>query len=278
MKSILSLLCCLFALASQLHAQIEVGVKSIRRDYVIGENVLMKIILRNITDQAITLDNTPNRSWLHFTVTSQDRPNGVRGLARPVFPKITIPAGKTVAYNFNLRPYFAFDRAGNYRVQATVRRAKEVGNFTSVAARFALASGASIRKFNIVHKGVPIEYNARLMLVNGKNCIFGQATNTNTHKVLSACFMGEYLNFMKPIFKLDSAQNLHVLCQSTPKIFTHAAMNSQGKRVSYQLYKRTGGPINLVSSGGKVRVVGASPVKNEASVSEPEDSANVLPI
>ena len=71
--------------------------------------------------------------------------------------------------------------------------------------------------------------------------------------------MAQYLSFMKPIVKLDRAQNLHLLCQSSPKYYTYAVMNTQGDRREYRLLVLSGGPVDMVSTGGGIRYIGLVP-------------------
>ena len=96
-------------------------------------------------------------------------------------------------------------------------------------------------------------------MVNGKECLFGQAVNKDTQQVIGACYLAEYLNFMKPSVLLDSAQNMHVLCQSSPKFFTYSVMDTHGKRSSAKLYQRTGGLVDLISTGKGIITVGLTP-------------------
>ena len=65
---------------------------------------------------------------------------------------------------------------------------------------------------------------------------------------------------MTPSVLLDSAQNMHVLCQSSPEFYTYSVMNTHGKRSSAKLYKRIGGqPVDLVSTGKGIITVGLFP-------------------
>jgi hypothetical protein len=64
---------------------------------------------------------------------------------------------------------------------------------------------------------------------------------------------------MKPVVLLDRAQNLHMLCQSSPEFYTYSVMNTHGKRSSAQLYKRTGDLVDLISTGNGIMPVGLTP-------------------
>ena len=64
---------------------------------------------------------------------------------------------------------------------------------------------------------------------------------------------------MEPRIVLDNAQNLHVLCQSTPEYFTYSIMNTKGGRSQYKLFRRSGGPVDLISTGKGIRTIGLVP-------------------
>jgi hypothetical protein len=134
-----------------------------------------------------------------------------------------------------------------------------VSTYSSNRALFTLTNGGKIKEFNIQARGERITLSLRLAVVNGKECIFGQAISKDTNQVLGACYLAEYLNFMQPRVLLDSAQNLHMLCQSSPEFFTYPVMNTHGKRSSAQLYKRLGGVVDLISTGKGIRPVGLTP-------------------
>ncbi|MBQ5665885.1 MAG: S-layer homology domain-containing protein [Akkermansia sp.] len=63
MKNIYRLLLTMFCLllGFQAHAQIEMQLQPVRKDFIVGENVALKITITNQTDASITLKNTPGR-------------------------------------------------------------------------------------------------------------------------------------------------------------------------------------------------------------------------
>ena len=98
--------------------------------------------------------------------------------------------------------------------------------------------------------------------------------NADSGAVVGACYMGQFLNFMNPRIMMDRSQNLHVLCQSTPTYFTYSVMGTDGARKSYQVYQRTGGPVELITTGNGIRPIGLSP----ASQPKPGGAENYRPI
>ena len=267
MKNIISMILaalCLL-LAGQAFAQVEVRVQPVRKEFLVGENVALQVKIENFTDRTISLVNSPGRSWLHFTVTRGGEHQPISPNVIPNFPRLEVPAGSSRTVTANLRPYYNLGRDGTYKVVATVRMPDMQTTYSSNRASFLLANGGTVRNFTVQSRGERLNMSVRLLRVGGKDCLFGQVINADSRVVLGACYMGQYLNFMQPRIVLDSAQNLHVLCQSTPEFFCYAIMDNRGNRRHYKVMKRTGGPVELVSSGGAIRAIGLPPSERPKS-------------
>lgn len=261
MKTIFQILLTLFCLllGSQTFAQVELRLQPVRKDFIVGENVALKLTIINQTDASIALKNTPGRPWLNFSVTKRGEQAPVSPIANARFPELVLTPGSTRSFEFNLKSIYRLSTAGNYATTATIRMPDGHTTYSSNRALYTLTNGGKMREFNIQARGERIVLSLRLAVVNGKECIFGQAVSKETNQVLGACFLAEYLNFMQPRVLLDSAQNMHVLCQSSPDFFTYSIMNTHGKRSSAKLYKRVGGVVDLISTGKGIRPVGLTP-------------------
>jgi len=250
----LSLLC-----LPTLQAQLDVSLSSNRSELILGEPILLKISIRNSTDETITLENMPGHYWLHLRTSLATDNNSITPIARARFPKINIPAGQSSSFEFDIKPFYNLYRDSKYKVIATLRMPDKRTTYSSNSCMFNLTSGASIKEFTIKHNGKRLIMRARSLQTKGKNCIFGQVVNKDTNKIVGASFLGQFLNFTDPIFLLDKNQNLHMLCQSTPKFFSYAILSPSGNRIKYQLYKRTQGMLSLIPNNGKINVIGAIP-------------------
>lgn len=266
MKQILNLLLVLCCLLGSAFAQMELRLEPVRHDYILGEHVALKLTIINRTDSTIKLSNQPQRPWLNFSVTKRGENSPVSAFASPRFPDLTITPGSTRAFQVDLKTFYRLDTSGSYGATATIRMPDGVTTCSSNRALFALASGGKVRSFNIRAGGKNLEVSVRLASIDGHDNLFGQVIDNDTKRVQGACFLGRYLNFMQPRIMLDAAQNLHILCQSTPDFYTYAVMNTKGERSHHQLYKRTGGAVDLISTGKGVTPVGVTPyVKPKAS-------------
>lgn len=254
---LLTLICLL--LSSQAFAQVELRLQPVRKDFIVGENVALQLTIINQTDASISLKNTPGRPWLNFSMTKRSESGPVTPIAIAKFPELVLTPGSTRTFEFNLKTLYRLGTAGNYAVVATIRMPDGHTTYSSNRALFTLTNGGKVRDFNIQARGQRITLSLRLAVINGKECLFGQATNKDTNQVIGACYLAEYLNFMKPSVLLDSAQNMHMLCQSSPDFYTYSIMNTHGGRSSAKLYKRTGGTVDLISTGKGIIPVGVTP-------------------
>lgn len=264
---ILALVCLLAT--GQVSAQVDVRVTPVRTECLLGENVHIKVKITNHTDAPLVLTNTPDRPWLHFTVTQSGYSHPMAPKVTPVFDKIVVNPGSGHELTFNLRPFFHFTQVGTYKVVATVRMNDMQTTYSSNRTGFTLGNGGKVKSFVIQSGGKRLNMNVKIMRAGDKDCLFGQVVNADSGTVIGACFMGQYLNFMAPRVMMDRKQNLHVLCQSTPTYFTYAVMGTDGTRRSYQVLKRIGGPVELVTAGNGIKAIGLTPVEKPGL--KPED-------
>ncbi|MBR5213384.1 MAG: hypothetical protein IKV92_03890 [Akkermansia sp.] len=267
MKHIIRLIMMLFCLlaAGQASAQVDVRLNPVRSEFLLGEGVAVKLKITNHTDTALVLSNSPERQWLHFTLTRSGSSQPLAPKAVPSFKKIVVNPGSSHEVVVNLRPYFYFNSVGSYKIVATVRMPDMQTTYSSNRASFTLANGGSVRSFAIQSAGKRLKMNVKIMRAGEKDCLFGQVVNADSGSVVGACYMGQYLNFMEPRVMMDRKQNLHVLCQSTPTYFTYSVMGTDGTRRSYQVLQRTGGPVDLITAGGGIKAIGLTPAKKPGS-------------
>lgn len=261
MKKLLSLLLPLLCLllCHPACAQIELRLAPVRHDFVTGEGVALNLTITNQTDATINLDNLSGRPWLNIMVYRSGQEMPVAPIAIARYPKLTLSPGAKRAFQINLKDSYKLDTGGSYRAVATIRDPFSSNTYSSNRAMFALINGGNVRSFQIQAHGRRLEMRVVLANVGGNDNLFGQVVDKDTNRVVGACFLGRFLNFMRPIVKMDAAQNVHVVCQSSPEIFTYAIMNTRGDRSHYQLYTRTGGTVDLVGGGKGLMPVGITP-------------------
>ena len=267
----------LLGLCAQSFGQIDVRMEPIRRDYILGETATVRLIITNHTDGTVTLSSTPERSWLHLTVTQRGSSSPLSPVATPKYPDIKVLPGSRKVYDIALQPHYRLNREGTYRVIATLRMPDHVTTYSSNAASFNMIPGATVRSFTIQARGQRLQMNVKMLALDSKTVLFGQVVNPETRIATGACFLAQYLNFMEPRILLDRAQNLHLLCQSTADFFTYAVMDTHGVRREQKILKRTGGPVDLVSTGSGIRYIGLAPYVKDTRPNSQYHSATERP-
>lgn len=267
----------LLGLCAQTFGQIEVRMEPVRRDYILGETAAVRLIITNYTDATVALSSTPERSWLHLHVTERGSSSPLSPVKIPRYPDIKVLPGSRKAYTLELQPNYRLNHEGTYRVVATLRMPDMRTTYSSNAASFNMVPGATVRSFIIQVRGQRLQVSVKMLSLDGKTVLYGQVMNPETRIALGACFLAQYLNFMEPRVLLDRAQNLHVLCQSTADFFTYAVMDTHGVRREQKLLKRTGGPVDLVSTGGGIRYIGLAPYVKDKNPNSQYHSATERP-
>lgn len=280
MKQIAQLIVvCLLALASawqQAQAQMIVKLEPVRRDFMVGENPTLKLTIANYTDASIPLTSIPGKSWLHLQITraGNSLPETPQAAAR--YPALTLTPGSIRSYNIGLSPQFRMSKPGTYQVVAMVRLPDQ-STYTSNTALVNVVEGADIRSFTVQARGRRLKLALQMLRVRGTDVLFGQVKDVDTQQVLGATYLGQYMSFMPPKVMLDRSQNMHMLCQSDAKYFTYAVMNAKGECSHRQIMQRSGGPVDLVSTGAGVRCIGVVPYVKPKQEREKMHSASERP-
>lgn len=262
MKQYILILISLFSFmaAPQAAAQIEMQLQPVRKDYVAGESPAFNLTIVNQTDATYVLKNTPGRPWLNIQIFVRGQGLPLTPIATPVFPATTITPGSSRTFRLGTKNFYRMGETGSYHAIATIRMPDGFSTYSSNKAMFSVESGAELNSFRIQARGKRLQLSLRMAQIEQQLWLFGQVRDLNTSRIVNTCLLGHYLNFMKPIAKLDGAQNMHVLCQSSPTIFTYAVMNTKGDRASHKLYSRVGGSmVDLINTGRGVMPVGLTP-------------------
>lgn len=256
--SLIAGLCLMFAV--QALAQLEVTLKPQREEYLLGEDVALELTLYNNSDTPVALSRTLEQPWLTIIARRAGENVDLAPRVRANFPNVTLGPSQKMAYKIDMKQIYNIPVDGLYRVYAVVCLPDRKTTFTSPKARFRVGSGALLKKFTTRVRGKRLELRAKLWRIGERDAVFGQLADADSGSVIGAAHMGQYLNFMEPRFLLDTKQNLHMLFQSTPEFYTYSIFTTQGKCSRSQIFKRVpGGPIELVSAGGTIHVIGAVP-------------------
>ncbi|MBK1790274.1 hypothetical protein [Persicirhabdus sediminis] len=261
-KSILALITLLVSMLS-LHAQVEVRLIMNKPQYVIHEPITATLQLSNRTGRDITLQSTPDQSWLTFNVTSHSRRDLIAG-RKVMFQAVNIPAGKTVKRNVNISQSYLIQQYGNYHATAMVR-AQGIGVESYISNRVPFTVTNAPQIFSQV-VGIPGQRNSSIEYqVLRFNT--GRQANKDSHEELYISIkdvktgqnrvtysLGGAQLFRNPDIKLDGDNNLHLLYLISPSTYKHLTINTNGQIIDQSFTKRgaVGDPYLETLEGGAV--------------------------
>lgn len=248
-------------LGGSLGAQVRVSLKMQKAEYVAHEQVLATVTITNYAGKDLFLHSEGRLSWLDFAVKNQ------RGVPLSSFRRTAgfraakLPAGQSISKTIDLNSIYSVSDMGRYRVSANVRLPGGDGAmFTSNSQSFNVTKARVLYRQRV---GVPGEKNVREYRMmsfnqNRKSMLYVQVEDISASRVLQTYSLGEALMFRPPKATVDGKNNLHVLYLVSPTLFARSQINTEGKFLGRDFYKRgaTGSPRLVTFGNGEVKVAG----------------------
>lgn len=243
-------------------AQLATSISMNKREYVAGEAVIAEVIVTNHTGQELTLAGNQQQPWLTFVVTN-NQGNPV-SIAKPnTFGAMKIKAGESLAKQVDLTEYFMLYSQGNYAVSASITDPQK--RFSSASTNrvlFNLTPGRTYwsQKIGISDDKKVTETREMKLLTfsNGKkNQIYAQVADGASGIPLRTFLLGDMLMLRKPMATLDGERCMHVMFLSTPSMWVHCQIDTDGKLVKREIHQTApkGDPVMMAYGDGSVRVV-----------------------
>lgn len=280
MQRIVSFILLLGALCLPAFSQLIVRMEPIKKQFLSGEPVTVRLTISNNTGAPIHLSSSDQISWLDINVESNDGGMPLPQSRFANFPPLSIPTGKSVSRRINLRHFYDFSRDGNYKATALVRGPDMRTMFSSGKKMFTIMSGMPVwSQIATPPGGRRCKYVVCSMKNNQKSHLYVQVKDGEVGTPINATGLGEWLSFFDPACRIDSKANLHVLFLTTPTIYAGAIIAPDGTRKSLQYYKRINGyqPSLVYLPDGSLRITGAIPFDPfKQGVKGPKD-ATVVP-
>ena len=255
-----SLACILtfLAMAVAAQAQFSGSIKTLKRNHIVGEPVIVRITLTNFTGREQILHGN-RMPWISFMVkNSNGNPVIARGAPAP--GPIRIEAGQTLARDFNLSQQFQLNDPGNYSVSAVIRPNDEsIEGTTTQRALFQLTEGRpywSRKVGNVGPRGSTHEYRILQFRSDKAAQFYVQIKETQTGRTLRTASLGNVLMMRKPTITIDGQRHLHVLFLTTPNTYLHYQISPMGELVNRAMHRHAsrGEPALTTTREGAVIV------------------------
>jgi hypothetical protein len=243
MKVLFSILCLgLAAFVFNATAQVNVELSLNQQQFLPGEDLPVTVRVTNRSGQLLHLGDT---GWLTFFIQSDDGSVVAEKLDPPVKGLFDLNNSDMAIKRVNLAPYFTLQRTGTYHVTATVHIGAWNGDISSTPQNFDVIEGAQLwsQSFGVsdpempgqaprVRKYTLVEAN----YLKDQLRLYVQVSDETDGAILKVHSLGQMISFSQPEAQLDRVSDLHVLCQTGARAFTHSVISPYGKIVQQEVY------------------------------------------
>lgn len=256
-------------LAGAAHGQLVTSLRLAKTQYVAGEPVIAIVTITNHSGRDLVLQADNRTQWLDFLIRNLNG-SPVSSPRRSNFGALKIGAGQSMAREVDLTQHFYLMEPGNFSVAAVVRMPGQEGDTATNRAIFNLDPGRLYwsQKVGIPTKpGQTREYRVLNYTAGQVAQIYAQVVDNRTGMPLRTFPLGDCLSIRKPTITVDRNQRLHVLFLSTPTMYVHCEVDSDGRMTSRQIHQRgpQGDPMLLTSTSGQVSVGNSIPFDPQAA-------------
>ncbi len=253
-----------FLLLGQAGAQLATSLQVSKRQYILGEPILVSVTVTNHSGRDLTFASDSRLQWLEFFV-KDGRGNPVAAHSRKTFGAMKIGAGQSMARQIDLTELFQFSQQGNFSISAVVRQpGSSLEGSATNRASFNIVPGRAYwsQKIGLTNRpGETREFRVLNSSGSQKNQLYAQVLDGRTGFSIRTFLLGDSLSLRKPVVTVDRAQRMHVLFLATPTMSAHCVIDTDGRLVSRDIHQRgpEGDPQLVSFPDGSVRVSNSIP-------------------
>jgi hypothetical protein len=223
-------------------AQVTVEVKLEQDQFLPGETIPASVHIINRSGQTLHLGND---GWLSFFVQGDNGSIVAKKTDMPVKDLFDLNNGDMATKSVDLAPYFALTHNGTYRVTASVHISEWDQDITSTPQSFDIIQGAELwsQAFGVPDSSAPnLPPHVRKYTLVQANYLhdqlrlYVQVVDESDGTVVKVNALGPMISFSQPEAQLDSASNLHVLCQTGATAFTYSIVSPDGVITKREVY------------------------------------------
>lgn len=261
------------ACISSAQAQIDASMKVTKRQYLAGEPVIAVVTVTNHAGQEILFRSDGRFQWLDF-VLKDNNGNPVTPKGGAMFGPMKIAAGESLAREVDLAQYFQLSEPGNFSVSALIRLPGSNTQGSSTNRVFFTQSPGRLywsQKVGIAGSShLAREFRVLNFAGDSKSQIYAQIVDGGTGQFVRTFLLGDVLMLRKPLTTVDRKQRMHVMFLTTPTMWLHCVIDTDGKLIERQIHQRgpQGDPQLLTFGDGTVRVANSIPYDPKAAAEQ----------
>jgi hypothetical protein len=258
---------CVALFTARAQAQIQVGLKFKRLQYIAYEPVVATISITNLAGRDIDLHDAGGQSWLGFEITGNEGQTIVPiSTENPAAAgPLKIEAGQKVTHQVNLTPLYPVQDLGTYHVRTHVYFADLEKFFYSPTRVFEVTDARPIWQQTVgIPDGVaaPGKVRTYSLLTNrfpDHTSLYVRVQDRDSGIVYATYSLGRAIAFEEPHAEIDQANQLHVLHCSGPRAWAYSRIGLNGELLAHSSFMETNTRPRLVrASNGEVAVRGGT--------------------
>ena len=269
----LKILALLLVCTASAHAQIAASLRVTKKQHLAGEPVMAVVTITNHAGRELVFHSDGRFQWLDFIVKTSNG-NPVNPRKRKLFGSMKIGAGQTLAREVDLSQHFQLSEPGNFSVSAIIRTPGDNTDGTSTNRVFFNQNPGRTywsQKVGIAGSTTNTrEFRFLNFAGDTKSQIYAQVMDGRTGQLVRTFLLGDVLMLRKPLATVDRQQRAHVMFLTTPTMWSHCVVNTDGNLVSRQYHERgsQGDPQLLTFGDGTVRVGNSIPYDPKAAAEQ----------
>jgi hypothetical protein len=254
----------------QAEAQVSATLNMPKKQFLAGEQIIAVVTITNYAGRELVFQSDGRFQWLDFSLkNSNGSPVSPRG--RKLFGPMKIGAGQTLAREVDLTQNFQLSQPGNFSVSAVVHPPGDTTEGTSTnRIFFSLSPGRPYwtQKVGIPGKiGQTREFRILNFSADLKSQLYAQIVDGRSGESIRTFLLGDALMLRKPSATIDRNQRLHVIFLTTPTMWAHYEIDTNGTVVKRQIHQRgaIGDPKLITMGDGTVHVGNSIPYDAKAA-------------
>lgn len=263
----------LLALLCPARAQLAASLKVAKKQHLAGESVIATVTVTNHAGRELIFKSDGRIQWLDFVVRDS-RGNPVNPRGRFIFGPMKIAAGQTLAREVDLAQHFQLGRPGNFTVSAVVNPPIQGSEGVTTNRDYFNQSSGSLywsQKVGLLRDPSNTrEFRILNFAGDSKSQLYAQVHDNRSGESLHTFSLGEVLTMRKPVATVDRSQRMHVLFLTTPSLYVHSVVDTDGRLISRKIHQRPpqGDPQLLTFGDGSVQVTNSIPYDAKANAEE----------
>jgi hypothetical protein len=237
--------------------QMQLQVTRPKAPFLLYAPIELEVTINNVSAQSLVLSDVNGKSWLRFLV---QRPNGIPVGAGADFlqPSLSLGAGQTVRFKFDITPHYAVRAPGTYRATALVRLPGANSDISAPAVEFSVVGGRTVwtKRAGELVTGRGRVFTLISHLSDNRAKLYAQIDSPEDNLVYTCLPLGDFMELEKPECGIEAGSIWHILYRSGTTSFAYIVLDANGRIVKEETFGKVETRPRLVLEGQHYKVVG----------------------